>query len=101
MKHQIKMIIFLLLGVVQLTMAQTVIRGVVSDVNGPLPGANVLEQGTTNGVSTDFDGNFQISVVQGATLEISYTGFITQYVTVDNQSTIEITLEEDTQTLKK
>ena len=71
MKHHIKMIIFLLLGVVQLAMAQTVIRGVVSDANGPLPGASVLEKGTTNGVSTDFDGNFQISVAQGATIEIS------------------------------
>ncbi|MCH1417200.1 MAG: SusC/RagA family TonB-linked outer membrane protein [Flavobacteriaceae bacterium] len=101
MKHQIKMIFFLLLGIAQLTMAQTTIRGVVSDANGPLPGANVLEQGTTNGVSTDFDGNFQISVAQGATLEISYTGFVTQYITVNNQSDIDITLEEDTQSLNE
>ena len=63
MKHQIKMIFFLLLGVAQLTMAQTVIRGVVSDANGPLPGANVLEQGTTNGVSTILM-KYQITVIE-------------------------------------
>ena len=99
MKHHIKMIIFLLLGVVQLTMAQTVIRGVVSDANGPLPGASVLEKGTTNGVSTDFDGNFQISVAQGATLEISYTGFLSQSIEIGNQSSINVVLEDDTQQL--
>jgi TonB-linked SusC/RagA family outer membrane protein len=99
MKHHIKMIIFLLLGVVQLAMAQTVIRGVVSDANGPLPGASVLEKGTTNGVSTDFDGNFQISVAQGATLEISYTGFLSQSIEIGNQSSINVVLEDDTQQL--
>lgn len=93
------MIIFLLLGVVQLAMAQTVIRGVVSDANGPLPGASVLEKGTTNGVSTDFDGNFQISVAQGATLEISYTGFLSQSIEIGNQSSINVVLEDDTQQL--
>ena len=99
MKHHIKMIIFLLLGVVQLAMAQTVIRGVVSDANGPLPGASVLEKGTTNGVSTDFDGNYQISVAQGATLEISYTGFLSQSIEIGNQSSINVVLEDDTQQL--
>ena len=68
MKHQISLVLTLLLGVVQLTLAQNLIRGTVSNVDGPLPGANVVEQGTTNGVSTDFDGNFEISVAVGANI---------------------------------
>lgn len=101
MKNQIKWTFLLFLGVVQLTLAQNIIRGTVRDANGPLPGANVIEQGSTNGVSTDFDGNFEISVADDATLEISYTGFITQNVQVGNQSTIDILLEEDTELLQE
>ena len=99
MKHQISLVLILLLGVVQLTLAQNLIRGTVSNVDGPLPGANVVEQGTTNGVSTDFDGNFEISVADGATIEVSYTGFITKVIVVENQSNLDIVLEEDTQLL--
>lgn len=82
--------------------AQKVIRGNVSDANGPLPGANVIEQGTTNGVSTDFDGNYEITVADDATtLEISYTGFLTQVIEIGSQSSIDAILEEDTQQLQE
>lgn len=101
MKNQISLFFTLLLGVIQLTLAQNLIRGTVSDANGPLPGANVIEQGTTNGVSTDFDGNFTINVAEGATLEISFTGFLTQNITVANQSSIDVVLEEDTGLLEE
>lgn len=101
MKNQISLFFTLLLGVIQLTLAQNIIRGTVSDINGPLPGANVIEQGTTNGVSTDFDGNFQISVQNGASLEISYTGYISQVIEVDSQSSFNILLEEDTELLQE
>ena len=84
-----------------MTLAQNVIRGTVSDSNGPLPGANIVEQGTANGVSADFDGNFEISVADGATIEVSYTGFITQIVAVDGQSSLDIVLEEDTELLQE
>ncbi|MGB2398159.1 MAG: carboxypeptidase-like regulatory domain-containing protein, partial [Flavobacteriaceae bacterium] len=84
----------------QFTYAQKVIRGNVSDANGPLPGANVIEQGTTNGVSTDFDGNYEITVSDNAgVLEISYTGFLTQSIEIGNQSSIDVILEDDTQLL--
>ncbi|MGB2086415.1 MAG: carboxypeptidase-like regulatory domain-containing protein, partial [Flavobacteriaceae bacterium] len=84
----------------QFTFAQKVIRGNVSDANGPLPGANVIEQGTTNGVSTDFDGNYEITVSDNAgALEISYTGFLTQSIEIGNQSSIDVILEDDTQLL--
>ncbi|MEP4949177.1 MAG: carboxypeptidase-like regulatory domain-containing protein, partial [Flavobacteriaceae bacterium] len=57
------LILTLVFAVSSGSLAQTQITGtVVDDQNVPLPGANVLEKGTTNGVVTDFDGNFSISV---------------------------------------
>ena len=94
--------LFLSLSVAQMTFAQQVIQGTISDANGPLPGANVLEQGTENGVSTDFDGNFTITVNdENSVIEVSYTGFVSQEVTVGNQSSIDIFLEEDSQMLQE
>ncbi|MEC3908497.1 SusC/RagA family TonB-linked outer membrane protein [Tamlana sp. 2201CG12-4] len=80
---------------------QQQVSGTVTDANGqPLPGANILEKGTTNGTQTDFDGNFSISVGdQNAVLVISYLGFKSKEVTVDNQTTLTISLEEDTSAL--
>jgi TonB-linked SusC/RagA family outer membrane protein len=78
-----------------LTQAQT-ISGTVSDELGPLPGANVLVKGTTNGTQTDFDGNYTLDDVEdGATLVFSYVGFKTVEVPVEGQSTIDVTMEED------
>ncbi len=75
------------------------IKGTVTDAMGPVIGANVLEKGTTNGVITDFDGNFTLDVKPGATLVISFIGYTTQEVVVGNQSTINVKLVEDTETL--
>ena len=100
MKNQI-LLVALLLSTFQVAWAQNVISGSVRDASGPLPGANVIEQGSTNGVSTDFDGNFKITVADGATLEISYTGYITQLVAIDNQDSFDIILEEDTEELQE
>lgn len=59
-------------------MSQKTVTGSVVDENGlPLPGATVVEKGTTNGVSTDFDGNFAIQVGEGSTLEASFLGYST------------------------
>jgi len=75
--------------------AQTV-TGSVSDETGPLPGANVLVNGTTNGTQTDFDGNYTINDVgSDAVLVFSYIGFKTTEVAVDGQATINVILEED------
>lgn len=62
-------------------------------------GANVLEKGTTNGVITDIDGNFVLNVSSGATLEISYIGYVTQTIKVTNQTSLHIVLKEDSETL--
>ena len=69
---------------------------VFDDMNLPLPGANIVEQGTTNGVTTDYDGNFTITLSQAnATIIVSYLGYTTQHVAVNGRSDISITLEVD------
>ena len=61
----------------------------------PLIGASVIERGTTNGVTTDVDGRYQISVAKNATLDFSFVGYKTQSVAVANRTQINVTLEED------
>ena len=62
-------------------------------------GASVVEKGTTNGVITDFDGNFALSVSPKATIIISYVGYATQEVPVNGKTNIRVTLKEDTEML--
>ena len=72
------------------------ITGTVVDSQGPVIGASVVEKGKSgNGVITDFDGNFTLTVSPGATIVISYVGYETQEVKVGNQSNLNITLKED------
>ncbi len=72
------------------------VTGTVSDGNNlPLPGANIVEKGTTNGVTADFDGNFSISVAsEDAVLVVSYIGFATTEIAINGESTINVQLEE-------
>ncbi|NBT86751.1 MAG: SusC/RagA family TonB-linked outer membrane protein [Flavobacteriaceae bacterium] len=80
--------------------AQMTVSGTVSDANGPVPGVNVVVQGTSNGAQTDFDGNYSISdVANDATLVFSYIGYATQEVFVNGQSSVDVTLAEDAQAL--
>jgi len=75
-------------------LAQTqVVSGRVVGADGsPIPGATVVERGTTNGASSGADGNFSLSVQPGATLIISSIGYATQNVAVGGRSTINVTL---------
>ncbi|WP_222942465.1 SusC/RagA family TonB-linked outer membrane protein [Arenibacter arenosicollis] len=75
---------------------QTTVKGNIVDSNGtPLPGANVVEKGTTNGVTADFDGNFAIDLAEkNAVLVVSYIGFATKEVEVNGQTNLSIILEE-------
>lgn len=84
----------LALGVASVSFAQTQINGVVLDeTDAPLPGASVLEKGTTNGVVSDFDGNFTITVNDDAsTLVISYIGYETKEIVLDGSSTYSVQL---------
>lgn len=75
---------------------QRSISGTVTDTGGlPLPGANIVEKGTLNGVTVDFDGNFSMDIADDNTiLVVSYIGFATKEVAVGGQSTINIVLQE-------
>ncbi|HMB63081.1 MAG TPA: carboxypeptidase-like regulatory domain-containing protein, partial [Eudoraea sp.] len=76
------------------------VSGTVSDATGPLPGASVVEKGTTNGTQTDFDGNYILTLEDGgATLVFSYIGYSTQEIVVGGQTTINVVLQEDAQAL--
>lgn len=76
------------------------VSGTVRDASGEsVIGASVLEKGTTNGTVTDLDGNFSLSVSEGAILEISFIGYKTQEVKVQPGQTVNITLKEDTEVL--
>lgn len=77
------------------------ISGTVSDSEGPLPGANIVVKGTSNGTSTDFDGKFTLdNVPTDAILVISSLGYISQEIEAADQE-IDIVLLEDAQTLEE
>ncbi len=81
------------------------IKGMVRDVTGePLIGANVIEKGTNNGVITDVDGNFTLTVPADATLSIAYMGYATREIHLakrKKQGDLRVTLREDSQQLKE
>jgi TonB-linked SusC/RagA family outer membrane protein len=74
---------------------QKTVTGVVSDALGPLAGANVVVKGTTNGVTTDFDGKYSIKAKQGDVLEITYTGMKASSVQVGTSNVIDVVMKED------
>jgi TonB-linked SusC/RagA family outer membrane protein len=80
-----------------LVLAQSGVSGKVvdSETGIPIPGVNVIIQGTSTGVITDFDGNYQISVEQGGALEFSFLGFETQVIIV-SQDEINLALSPST-----
>ena len=76
------------------------ITGTVVDASGPVIGASVVVKGTSNGVATDFDGNFTLNANPGQTLVISYIGYLNKEVKITaNQTNYKITIEEDKQML--
>lgn len=81
----------------ELKLGQQIISGTITDDTGqPLPGANVVEKGTTNGVTADFDGNFSLALEgESPVLVISYIGFSTQEITVEGRTNLSISLKED------
>ena len=103
MRLKFKWIFTLVLALsMQFSFAQEkTVSGVVSDVLGPVPGANVVIKGTKKGVSTNFDGSYSIKVQANATLEFTSLGFTSQSKIVGNLSVINITLETDAQALSE
>ena len=81
---------------------QVLIKGVVyDDHNVPAIGVNVVKKGSTEGVITDLNGQFEIRASQGDVLIFSYIGFATQEITCDGQSNIVVRLKEDTEVLEE
>lgn len=79
---------------------QTVTGTVTDSENGiPLPGVTVLEKGTNNGTSTDFDGNYSIEVPEDAILVFSMIGFVNQEIPVGGQNTVNLSLSPDMEAL--
>ncbi len=78
------------------------LTGTVTDgVGQPVPAANVIIQNTTNGTSTDFDGNYAIDVSNGDVLEFSSLGFASQAITINGQQALNVTLVEDSAQLEE
>jgi TonB-linked SusC/RagA family outer membrane protein len=78
------------------------VTGSVRDASGePLTGVSVVERGTSNGISTDIDGNFTLNVLPQAVLDVSYLGYLPQQVAVNGRTRIEITLAEDAKALEE
>ncbi|MBY0486289.1 MAG: carboxypeptidase-like regulatory domain-containing protein, partial [Flavobacteriaceae bacterium] len=88
-----KITLLLFLFSITSVFAQKQISGVVKDNSGqPLVGVNIVEKGTSNGVSTDIDGTFKIKIKEGATLVFSYIGYQSVEKSTDNISTIDVVL---------
>ena len=96
---KISLLLFLLISAIGFS--QSSVTGKITDNNGePLPGANVTEKGTSKGVISDFNGNYQITVATDTSiLTFSYLGFKSQEITVDGNSQIDIQLQESAQAL--
>lgn len=98
MKTTFKQFLFLLLFIPINLLAQSKLQGVVTDNTSgqPLPGVNVTVQGTSNGVSTSFDGTFQLSnLKKGEVINFSFIGYKSESVTFSGQSQITIVLQEE------
>ena len=104
MRTNLKGILTLLLAfVVQISLAQDkTISGTVNDQDGlPLPGVNILVEGTTTGTQTDFDGNYSITGSEGQTLLFSYIGQKDIRQVIGASDTMNVNMEEDAQALEE
>ncbi len=95
---KIYVIVFALICNVYWLHAQQKVSGMVTDTEGlPLVGVNIVEKGTTNGTTTDFDGNYEITVGPNSVLVYSYIGYESREENVSGRSTINVTLSEGLQ----
>lgn len=100
MKKKILLSVSIMLLLSNIVLAQKTVTGIVRDASGPLPGVNIVEKGTLNGVSSNVDGNFTIKVTSdNAILVVSFVGFITQEISVEGKEKLNITLKEKAQEL--
>ncbi len=100
MKVNSLLVLLLVFMSFQKSSAQQKISGTVYDEEKtPIPSVNIIIQGTTKGVTTDFDGKYSISAASGDVLEFSYLGFTTKKITVGSQTTIDVTLVSESNQL--
>ena len=87
---------------IQEDIADVDISGKITDEKGEgLPGASIIQKGTTNGATSDLDGNYQLSVPEDATIAISFVGYLTQEIIVGTQSIIDVPMEIDAAQLEE
>tara|TARA_R110002012_G_scaffold108008_1_gene250278 strand:- start:8394 stop:11372 length:2979 start_codon:yes stop_codon:yes gene_type:complete len=99
-RFRLTFIFTLLLAISGYTQQNTVTGVVTSSLDGmQLPGVNVMERGTSNGVVTGLDGDYTINVSAEAVLVFSYVGFKTQEVIVNKKTKIDVQLDEDMESL--
>src|SRR5690349_10055888 len=91
-----------LLTCITVSAQQQQVTGTIRDRSGaPMPGVNVVIKGTTSGTSTDADGKFALLTAPNDVLAISFIGYKSQEIAVGNQTTFDITIEEDLTTLSE
>ena len=97
MKTILKQVLFLLFLIPALTWAQTKVSGTITDglTGMPLGGVNVIIKDTSQGTSSDFDGNYTINVTNGQTLVFSFVGYTSREVVYAGQQQLDMTLQED------
>lgn len=85
----------------RLVTQQTITGKITSDEGEEIPGATIVEKGTTNGTVSDMDGLYQLTVAEGAILQVSFVGFQSQEINVGNRSVVDVMLSVDVQSLSE
>ncbi|OBQ54988.1 TonB-dependent receptor [Tamlana sp. s12] len=101
-KHRRRFSLLLLLLSFCAFSQEKTIKGKISDINGhPIPGATIILKGTTSGTSSDFDGIYELhaNISPESILVFSYVGMTSVEEAVNNRTTINVTLQENTQSL--
>ena len=100
-KTKFSLVLFLLCGVLLYGQESYLLKGTVvsEEDNSPIPGVNVSVLNSQTGVSTDFDGNYEISVTANDIVQFTYVGFTPQVVTITGQTRADIVLKIDAGTL--
>ncbi len=103
MKTQIIFLVLFAFAIIQSSVAQVTVTGKVVDENNQgLPGATVVEKGTTQGTVTDLDGKYSLTVGnEEAVLVFSYVGYVSQEIAVKQQNIIDVSLSPDNQSLEE
>ncbi|MBQ4913653.1 TonB-dependent receptor [Maribacter sp. MMG018] len=102
LKTKLTLITALIINAVLMAQSDYTLTGTVTDeANVPVPGVNVIIQNTTTGTSTDFDGNYSITVKSGDVLEFSSLGYSKKVITINGQQTLNVVLAEDASQLEE